>query len=100
MQGRLPIRSELKPLNAHDLQRILTDTKYNLLRQQIALLETEHIRLSFTPDAVERIATIAHELNTGRDGFPQQTSYIFVHTIVSVREYWRATSKNRHCESP
>lgn len=64
LQGRLPIRSELKPLDAHDFLRILTETKHNLLKQQIALLEVEQIALSFTPAAIERIALIAYELNT------------------------------------
>ncbi|XP_053993459.1 ATP-dependent protease ATPase subunit HslU-like [Hylaeus volcanicus] len=64
LQGRLPILSELKPLDVHDLERILHATKYSLLKQQIALLETDKIHLVFTPESIHRIASIAYELNT------------------------------------
>lgn len=64
LQGRLPILSELKPLDVQDLERILHTTKYSLLKQQIALLETDQIHLVFTPESIRRIASIAYELNT------------------------------------
>ena len=63
LQGRLPIRSELQPLTIEDLKRILLETKYSLLKQQIALLETEGIFLSFTPEAISTIAQLTYELN-------------------------------------
>lgn len=65
VQGRLPIRAELQPLTALDFQRILRDTKYNLLIQQCQLLATEGVMLEFTDDAVDEIAEAAYQLNTG-----------------------------------
>eukprot|EP00286_Rhodomonas_abbreviata_P026753 CAMPEP_0181313500 /NCGR_PEP_ID=MMETSP1101-20121128/14280_1 /TAXON_ID=46948 /ORGANISM="Rhodomonas abbreviata, Strain Caron Lab Isolate" /LENGTH=493 /DNA_ID=CAMNT_0023420455 /DNA_START=46 /DNA_END=1527 /DNA_ORIENTATION=- len=63
LQGRLPIRVELKPLTEDDLYLILTVPESNLLRQQTALLETESVNLKFTDPAVREIAKVAHEVN-------------------------------------
>ena len=63
LQGRLPIRVELKGLDARDLERILTETKFNLLDQQRALLAAEGVRLDFAPGAVREIAHLAAEVN-------------------------------------
>ncbi|KAF8821654.1 putative ATP-dependent hsl protease ATP-binding subunit hslU [Cardiosporidium cionae] len=62
--GRLPIRCELKPLTEEDLALILTDTRFNLLMQQQALLQTEAVKLEFAEGVVEEIAHIAYRLNT------------------------------------
>jgi len=63
LQGRLPIRVELKGLDAKDLERILTETKFNMLAQQQALLLAEGVRLEFEPEAVVEIARLAAEVN-------------------------------------
>ena len=63
LQGRLPIRVELKGLDARDFERILTETKFNLLDQQRALLSAEGIDLRFSPEAVHEIARLAAEVN-------------------------------------
>ncbi len=63
LQGRLPIRVELKPLTEEDFRRILTEPETSLLRQYEALLATEGVRLDFRPDGVAEIARIATELN-------------------------------------
>jgi ATP-dependent HslUV protease ATP-binding subunit HslU len=63
LQGRLPIRVELKALTRDDFVRILREPENNLLRQYRALLETEEVTLTFTDDAVEEIATLAAEIN-------------------------------------
>ena len=62
-QGRFPIRVELSSLNKDDFVRILTEPKTALIRQYVALLETENIRLSFQDDAIEEIARISAEAN-------------------------------------
>jgi ATP-dependent HslUV protease ATP-binding subunit HslU len=59
LQGRFPIRVELDSLTKQDLIRILTEPRNALLKQYTALLDTEGIQLSFTPDAVAEIAEIA-----------------------------------------
>jgi len=64
LQGRLPIRVELKPLTRDDLRRILTETEVSLVKQTVALLGTEGVTLIFTDDAIDAIADIAVEVNS------------------------------------
>ena len=63
LQGRLPIRVELKGLSEHDLYRILTEPEMNMIAQQKALMKTEGIDLVFTNEAIEHIAKLAHKVN-------------------------------------
>jgi ATP-dependent HslUV protease ATP-binding subunit HslU len=64
LQGRLPIRVELKALTRDDFVRILTEPEANLIRQNQALLATEDVTLNFTPDAVEAMADAAVAANS------------------------------------
>jgi ATP-dependent HslUV protease ATP-binding subunit HslU len=63
LQGRLPIRVELKALTRDDLRRILTEPEANLIRQHQALMHTEGVMLDFTPDAVDAVADAAVQVN-------------------------------------
>jgi len=63
LQGRFPIRVELETLGREDFVRILTEPRNALVRQYVALLETEDVRLEFTGDAIERIADVAMLVN-------------------------------------
>ena len=63
LQGRLPIRVELRALTEADFVRILTETKANLPEQYIALLGTEDVKISITADAIEKLAEIAANVN-------------------------------------
>ncbi|MEY4556621.1 MAG: hypothetical protein RL093_1740 [Pseudomonadota bacterium] len=63
LQGRLPIRVELKALTRDDFVRILTEPEANLIRQNQALLATENVTLTFTPDAIEALADAAVAAN-------------------------------------
>ena len=64
LQGRLPIRVELSPLNEDDFRRILTETEASLVKQYVALMGTEGVALDFRPDAIEALARIAVQVNT------------------------------------
>jgi len=64
LQGRLPIRVELKPLTRDDLRRILTDTEAALIKQYIALMATEGVTLEVTEDAIDAIADVAVAVNS------------------------------------
>jgi ATP-dependent HslUV protease ATP-binding subunit HslU len=64
LQGRLPIRVELKPLTRDDMRRILTDTEAALIKQYIALMGTEGVTLEFTDDAIDAIADVAVAVNS------------------------------------
>ncbi len=63
LQGRLPIRVELKGLTRDDLRRILTEPEANLIRQHQALLETEGVTLTFTDAAIDAVADAAWSVN-------------------------------------
>ncbi|MCK9540871.1 MAG: ATP-dependent protease ATPase subunit HslU [Novosphingobium sp.] len=63
LQGRLPIRVELKALSEEDFVRILSETRANLVEQYRALIATEKVTLDFTPDAVREVARIAAQVN-------------------------------------
>ena len=63
LQGRLPIRVELKALSRDDMRRILTEPQTSLIKQYIALLGTEGVTLEFTPDGIDALADIATEVN-------------------------------------
>jgi ATP-dependent HslUV protease ATP-binding subunit HslU len=64
LQGRLPIRVELKPLTREDFRRILTEPEASLIKQYIALMATEGLTLEFTGDAVDALADVAVQVNS------------------------------------
>lgn len=63
LQGRLPIRVELQPLTRDDFARILREPENSLVRQYIALLNTEEVTLEFREDAIDALADLAAEIN-------------------------------------
>jgi ATP-dependent HslUV protease ATP-binding subunit HslU len=79
LQGRLPIRVELQSLKEEDFVRILTEPKNALIKQYIALLETEGIKLTITDDAVETIAKFATSVN-------EQTENIGARRLHTIME--------------
>lgn len=64
LQGRLPIRVELRALTKDDFKRILTEPRASLIKQYVALMATEGVELEFTEDGVDAIADIAVEVNS------------------------------------
>lgn len=63
LQGRLPIRVELRALEQADMVRILTEKKASLIKQYQALMQTEDVQIEFSDDAIEELAKIATEVN-------------------------------------
>ncbi|EEX78235.1 ATP-dependent protease ATPase subunit HslU [Selenomonas sputigena] len=78
LQGRFPIRVELKSLQKEDFQRILTEPQNALLKQYKALLATEGIALDFADDAIERLAQIACDVNAQTENIGARR----LHTIL------------------
>jgi ATP-dependent HslUV protease ATP-binding subunit HslU len=78
LQGRFPIRVELKSLTEADFIRILKEPKSALVKQYVALLETEGIKLTFTEDALIEIAKIAAEVNQSTENIGARR----LHTIM------------------
>jgi len=64
LQGRLPIRVELRALTGDDFRRILREPKASLIKQYVALMLTEGVDLAFTEDAIDAIADVAVEVNS------------------------------------
>ena len=78
LQGRFPIRVELKTLTVEDFVKILTEPKSSLVKQYMALLETEGIKLEFTPDSLAEIANFAARVNEGTENIGARR----LHTIM------------------
>jgi ATP-dependent HslUV protease ATP-binding subunit HslU len=78
LQGRFPIRVELEPLTREDFVRILTEPRNALVTQYVALLGTDEIDLTFTPDAVERIADFAARVNDATENIGARR----LHTVM------------------
>ena len=78
LQGRLPIRVELKGLDRADLCRILTEPQARLVTQYKALLKTEGVELEFRPDAIEEIALLAEQINSSVENIGARR----LHTIL------------------
>ncbi|MDH4983480.1 ATP-dependent protease ATPase subunit HslU [Hyphomicrobium sp. D-2] len=64
LQGRLPIRVELKALTREDFRRILTEPQASLIKQYVALMATEDLAISFDPSAIDAIADVAVQVNS------------------------------------
>lgn len=64
LQGRLPIRVELRALEKEDLRRILTEPEASLIKQYVALMKTENVDLDFTDDSIDALADVAVHLNS------------------------------------
>ncbi len=82
LQGRFPIRVELRALSADDLLRVLTEPKTSLLRQYQMLFATEGIALELTPGACERIADAAFEMNRTRENLGARRLHAVLYTLL------------------
>jgi ATP-dependent HslUV protease ATP-binding subunit HslU len=78
LQGRFPIRVELNDLTAEDFMRILTEPNNALIKQYMALVGTENVDVTFTKEAIERIANIAYDVNRDTDNIGARR----LHTIL------------------
>jgi ATP-dependent HslUV protease ATP-binding subunit HslU len=79
LQGRFPIRVELKDLTKNDFVRILTEPKSSLTKQYTALLKTEGVDVEFTPDAIDTLASYAFDVN-------QRTQNIGARRLYTILE--------------
>jgi ATP-dependent HslUV protease ATP-binding subunit HslU len=78
LQGRFPIRVELESLTMEDFIKILTEPKSSLVKQYVALLETEGLKLDFTPEALAEVARFAFRVNEGTENIGARR----LHTIM------------------
>jgi ATP-dependent HslUV protease ATP-binding subunit HslU len=82
LQGRFPIRVELKPLTVDDFKRILTEPKNSIVRQYKALLETEGIDVTFTDDAIDEIARFAFSVNETTEDIGARRLHTIMETLL------------------
>jgi len=82
LQGRFPIRVELEPLGREDFVRILTEPRNALVRQYVALLETEDVHLDFSADAIERIADVATMVNERTENIGARRLHTVMETLL------------------
>ncbi|MBN2324909.1 MAG: ATP-dependent protease ATPase subunit HslU [Spirochaetes bacterium] len=82
LQGRFPIRVELKSLTTEDLEKILTQPKNALVTQYSALLETEGLKLEFAPEAIAEIAEIATHVNSQTENIGARRLYTIMELML------------------
>jgi ATP-dependent HslUV protease ATP-binding subunit HslU len=82
LQGRFPIRVELEPLTRADFVRILSEPENALVRQYTELLQTEGVRLRFTPEAVEAVAEIASQVNQRTENIGARRLYTIMEKLL------------------
>jgi ATP-dependent HslUV protease ATP-binding subunit HslU len=87
MQGRFPIRVELGALSKADFVRILTEPKAALTTQYVELLKTEGVSLSFAPDAVERLADIAAQVNERQENIGARRLHTVLERLLDTLSY-------------
>ena len=80
LQGRLPIRVELQALTHDDFVRILTEPEANLIEQYQAMLATENFTLKFAPEAIDKIADVAVQINENVENIGARR----LHTVLEI----------------
>jgi ATP-dependent HslUV protease ATP-binding subunit HslU len=84
LQGRFPIRVELQSLTVEDFIKILTEPKSSLTKQYIALLDTEGLRLEFTPEALAEVANFAFRVNEGTENIGARRLHTIMEKVLDV----------------
>ncbi len=87
LQGRFPIRVELGALGKDEFVRILTEPKASLTLQYVELLKTEGVELSFTPDAIERLAEIATTVNERQENIGARRLHTILERLLDALSY-------------
>ena len=82
LQGRFPIRVELTSLTEEDFRRILVEPQNSLVKQYMALLQTEDVTLEFTPDAVVEIARLARVVNDSTENIGARRLYTMMERLL------------------
>ncbi len=82
LQGRFPIRVELQDLSKDDFKQILTEPRNSLTKQYVALMDTEGVKLSFLPDAIDSIATYAFQVNQTSQNIGARRLYTILERVL------------------
>lgn len=95
LQGRFPIRVELSPLTADDFVRILTEPRNALIRQQVELMKTEGVALTFTEDAVVELARQACRANELLEDIGARRLYTVVEKVMEDIAFYASEAENK-----
>ena len=95
LQGRLPIRVELKALTRDDFRRILTETEFSLIKQYVALMATEKVTLSFGPDAIDALARLAEEVNANVENIGARRLHTIMEKVLEEISFTAADQPGR-----
>jgi ATP-dependent HslUV protease ATP-binding subunit HslU len=98
LQGRFPIRVELSDLTKDDFVRILTEPKNALTKQYKALLETEGVQITFTPDAIESLAEYAFHVNQTTQNIGARRLYTIIERMLEELSFEAADMKQGNVE--
>ncbi|MCL1994222.1 MAG: ATP-dependent protease ATPase subunit HslU [Spirochaetes bacterium] len=82
LQGRFPLRVELDPLGKDDFLRILTEPKNAITKQYVDLLGTEGVEINFTPEAIDRLAALAAEVNSRLENIGARRLHTIMETLL------------------
>jgi ATP-dependent HslUV protease ATP-binding subunit HslU len=96
LQGRFPIRVELQSLTMDDFIRILTEPKASLVKQYVALLETEGVKLEFSKDSLEEIARFAFRVNEGTENIGARRLHTIMERVLDQISFDAPDKKGEH----
>ncbi|PYX01512.1 MAG: HslU--HslV peptidase ATPase subunit [Acidobacteria bacterium] len=96
LQGRFPIRVELKSLTMDDFIRILTEPKSSLVKQYTALLETEGVKLEFTRESLEEVAHFAFRVNEGTENIGARRLHTIMERVLDQISFDAPERKGEH----
>ncbi len=98
LQGRLPIRVELEPLNVEDFVRILTEPDSSLVKQYTALLDAEGMKISFAPEGIRRMAHIAWHVNETTENIGARRLHTVMEKLLESISYDAADRSGQSVE--
>ena len=98
LMGRFPIRVELEPLTIENLQQILTEPENSLIRQYEALISTEGTELSFTPEATQEIARLAHKMNSEMEDIGARRLHTMMEQLLEEISFNVSDMDDEHIE--
>lgn len=96
LQGRFPIRVELKSLTKEDFRKILTEPRQALIRQYTALLETEGLSVTFTEDALDEVADIASRVNSETEDIGARRLYTIMEQVLEDLSFEAPDLEDKH----
>ncbi len=95
IQGRFPIRVEMDPLGAEDFVRILKEPKNALVKQYVALMETEGVRLRISDDAIHELSKVAHSVNEATENIGARRLHTIMEALLEEISFSGAELRNR-----